>query len=295
MFKRPSPGRRRPGLSGGPLTRSNVRCNLAMRKIEDVTIQCRVLENGKPSSSTTHFENSAFEVKIEGGRAVFKFKDPVSSLEEAERRVREYLKSWCGDQDLQTGGTRREIELESVSAPGHGGRFYGPIMTTKITGPQAEANTRRYSPWRRHRHYNQPLISSLIQRYEDYRRGRERLAVLGYLCLTALESKFGGRSQVARSCRIDSAVLETLGRLVSTVGTHYTARKIGKANHQLRSFTEEEVFWLERTIHQLIGRAGAILLGEQLASQLSMRDLPILMAAPDPPLHRKADADGEGK
>jgi hypothetical protein len=266
-----------------------------MPEIGHVTIRCRVLENGVPSPLTLDYGNSAFDVSISGGEAIFKFKDPVPSFEEAEQRLEEYLRSWCGDQDLQTGPIRRDIEIDMISAPGHGGRLYGPTMSATIGGPEAESNTRRYIPWRRHRHYGQPLIASLVQRYEDYRRGREKLAVLGSLCLSALEGKFGGRSEVARSCRIDKKVLDQLGRLVSTVGTHYTARKIAKKNHQLRSHSRQEVFWLERAIHQLIGRAGAVLLGEQLESQLSLKDLPLLTSAPNPPLHRTADAAGERK
>ena len=117
------------------------------------------------------------------------------------------------------------------------------------------------------------MVASLVERYQDYRAGREKLSVLGFLCLSALEAYFSGRPAVARVLNIETKVLSHLGMLVSAVGTYRSARKIARQHH-LRDFTEQESFWLEAVIRELIKRAGAIASGRDSPTRLRLTDLP---------------------
>jgi hypothetical protein len=54
---------------------------------------------------------------------------------------------------------------------------------------------------------------------------------------------------------ISNDAIDKLGRLVSTIGTPSSARKIGR-NHEFREFSEQEEFWMETVIRELLRRAG---------------------------------------
>jgi hypothetical protein len=242
--------------------------------IAEIEVSCTVREGSSLSAWEANFESSAFSVVIRAGKAIFRFKYPLSSLDEAERRLRDFLHSWEGDLLLQGAARRRTIQIAGSSAPGHGSRAYAYLHAT-IGGPLAEANTRYQTPWRRHRYWELPLVASLIARYEDYRRGRERLSVAGFMILSALEHAFGGRSAAATALNVDKRTLSELGRLVSTVGTYRSARKMS-ANHELRELSDQEQWWLESALRELLRRAGEAQSGRGNPARLTPAELPLL-------------------
>ena len=257
------------------------------QEIAAIEVTCSVREGGQPCAWGFAFENSAFSVTIGGGTARFRFRDPLASFEEAERRVNSFLHSWEGDLVLQTGSAHRDFVISGTSAPGRGGRSY-LYGTATVSGPLAEANTRRYEPWRRHRYYELPLVASLVQRYEDYKTGRERLSVLGYVCYTVISAQMrddsirarrGGKGLVARRLGIEPKVLHKFTELTSRIGTVATARKWDGEHHEPREYTASEKFWLERVTLELIRRFGEINSGRQV-DQLGLSDLPQLEAPP---------------
>jgi len=244
--------------------------------IRDVQVTYFVWENKGPSSWSFRYENTAFILEVNEGAGVFAFKYPLPSLEAAERVADEFLRSWAGEMLLQTGPTYREFRMTGSRAPGHGGRVFA-VGSVSISGPQAEANTRLQEPWRRHPYWHQPLVRSLISRYESYRRGRESLAVVGYLSVTALERAFGSRKALRQALNIDERVLHKLTGLVSTVGTLETARKIEKPGvHQDRELSATEQFWIETVLRHLLMRAGEASDGRSPGTLLSLADLPPL-------------------
>jgi hypothetical protein len=115
----------------------------------------------------------------------------------------------------------------------------------------------------------------LIQRYQAYRQFREQLSVVGFICLSALQHAFGGRAKLVDALRIDRAVLNRFGALVSEVGTLATARKVDK-NHDFRSFTASEQHWVEAVIRELINRAGQTFDGSAPLALLTEKELPPL-------------------
>lgn len=234
-----------------------------------------VSEGDIPSSWEFIHENSAFLLEIRQGTATFKLHEPVSSLDEAEGQIEEFLHSWAADLLLQTGGVHRKFRLHGSYASGIGGRASITGVLSIAHSAESKANLRRRAPWQFHEFEDDPLTASLIARYHDFRKGKERLAVLGYLCLNVLESRFGSRSRLSEECRIDMKVLGKFADRVSMVGTYRTARKISRS-HKLRDFTAAEQFWVERVIRELILRAGEVAKGVKPLSRLSAKDLPFL-------------------
>jgi len=237
-----------------------------------VTVYYTVLEGGRPSTWSNSFENSAFRFTAENGTASFEFKTPFTRHDAAEQRTTDYLKSWDAVCRLQSGRVRRDFVMKGSDGPGSGSRAY-ILGSLNFVGPEGEAIRRRDLPWELCEFEEDPLVRGLITRFEDYLSGKERLAVVGYFTLSALESAFRNRAALAEALAIGNRILTTLGRLVSSVGSWTSARKIG-ADHDLREFTPGETFWMESALRALIDRAGRVrgTPGTKLL-RLSMSDL----------------------
>lgn len=99
------------------------------------------------------------------------------------------------------------------------------------------------------------------------------LALLGSKPLEAIE---GTRRKVAKKYYIDMDVLQTLGRLTSTVGDTQTARKFD-AGQSPRPYTGTETVWVEAAIRALILRVGKWAYDPNSPMpKLTMADLPKL-------------------
>ena len=76
--------------------------------------------------------------------------------------------------------------------------------------------------------------------------------------------------------RVDYEVLDTLGRLSTTLGDEAEARKLGPQS-ELRSPSAQEVTWIEAALRLLIRRAGQYAADPQKQRAiLTMADLPEL-------------------
>lgn len=84
---------------------------------EPVEVTFQVLEADQPSAWELDYENNAFTLQIRKGMATFRLKFPMATLDEAERRIDEFLHSWEGDLLLQTGRSRRDFRLNASRAP----------------------------------------------------------------------------------------------------------------------------------------------------------------------------------
>jgi hypothetical protein len=247
--------------------------DMTLLEMRNAEVIFEVLEDCKPSLWEHEYENSALTLEIKKGLAVFILRYPVSSFEEAASRTQEFLGSWEADIILQSGKVRRVFRLQSVRVPGFGGAAFFQIHGA-CGGPQAEANTVQQAPWRRHRYYGDPVLHSLVERYQDFRRGREKVTVLGWMCLTALKALCRNSGGVEVHCNVSRNVVTTLGRLVSSLGTYRSARKIAGEQHQLRELTDQEAFWIEVTVRELLRRAGA----GDVQPTLTLEELPPLRA-----------------
>lgn len=125
-----------------------------------------------------------------------------------------------------------------------------------------------------------PDVDTMWHRYEGYLEGREPLAAMAYACLTLLEASAGGRDRArngaANRYRIEVDVLQTLGRLSSSVGDKETARKF-KGLSERRPHTGAERAWMEAAVKALIRRAGEWAFDPGASRpQITMSDLPKL-------------------
>lgn len=234
-----------------------------------------VLEGNQPSTWTFCLENAAFSLEIKDGQAIFHLKNAISKLDEATQRTEGYLLSWGAELVLQTGDHRREFVLSSREAPGLGGQAFVHGTATVVRPPELFTPFLLANPWLVPAFPEDQLVTALIEGYGRYRVGRDRLSVVAYLCLTAAEKVFGGRANAGSVCRIQSAVLGTLGRLTSTVGSYGTARKIQR-DVAVTEYTGAEQFWMERVTCELIRRLGCVRAGTDIVTPLGMSSLPPL-------------------
>lgn len=235
----------------------------------------QVLEGGRPSTWVFCLENAAFSLEIEKGQAIFHLKNTVSKLDEATQRTESFLSSWDAELALQTGDRRREFILSSREAPGLGGQAFAHGTATVTRPPALVTPFLLSNPWLAPAFPGDELVTALIEGYERYRRGRDRLSAMAYLCLTAAENARGGRAAVSRDCRIQPKVLQTLGRLTSTAGSYGTARKIQR-DVAVREYAPEERYWMERATCELIRRLGSARAGTDIETDLAMSSLPPL-------------------
>jgi hypothetical protein len=187
--------------------------------------------------------------------------------------VHEYLTSFDADCLLQGTSPRREFRLDSGEYVGGGEFSIGLYGTVTYGGPEAEARWRRDFPWRYHRFREDDVTSALISRYEEYRRGREKLLVMAFFCLSALETLLRGRHGVARALNVHHRVLVRLGELVTNTGTLLTARKISR-QHRAVDPTASEREWIERTVREIIVRVGSVRAGMPATAISPLKDLP---------------------
>lgn len=246
-------------------------------EMANVVVRYWVLESEKPSTFAGIYENSAFLVTFANGTASFSFKSDLPNHMQAESAVARFLTSWEAECAFQGGVVRRQFVLQGSDGPGTGTRTYF-FAKVNLVGPENEAHARRETPWEFRGFEDFPVIESLIRRFEDHLRGREKLAVLAYFSLTVLEKLYGGRDEFGRILAVDKKILSQLGRLTSTVGTYVSARKVGK-RHDLREFTPQEMFWIESAVRALIQRVGAFQKGEPVSTRLFLSDLPPLSHA----------------
>lgn len=234
-----------------------------------------VVEGGQPSPWKFSLENAAFSLEIKSGLAVFHLRKAFSTLDKATQRTDSYLLSWDAELVLQTGDHRREFVLTGCEAPGLGGRASVHGTLTVVRPPELVRPFFLANPWLAPAFPGDDLVTALIEAYGRYRVGRDRLSVVAYLCLTAAERVFGGRANAGSSCRIESGVLSTLGRLTSTVGSYGTARKIQR-DAAVREYTGGERFWIERVTCELIRRLGCVRAKTDILTALEMSSLPPL-------------------
>ena len=122
-----------------------------------------------------------------------------------------------------------------------------------------------------------PAVDMLVARWRLAADGRDTLLAAAYFCLTAIEFFYGkgNRSRAAASLGVSANVLQTLGRLTAGGGDPTIARTFDPAASPL---SPEETTWIERTIRELILRAGEVAArgGASTLSQLTLAHLPPL-------------------
>lgn len=115
--------------------------------------------------------------------------------------------------------------------------------------------------------------------YSEMAEKRQRVTVTGYLCLSYVQRRFGGRGNAAGKLNIDDDVLKELGRLTSERGDVRSARKFDDGS-TMTDLTDSETRWILAALRALILRVGELDGASQSPTPLAMSDLPSLSTLP---------------
>ena len=239
-------------------------------------------------------ETNAFRMTLEDGVATFFMKEHHPTEEDARQAVEGYLRAWelyvaleydrselrfvfdrpkIVDRDPPPPlprGTPQTVELEAAA------------VAVGVASVNLVVHRRQY-PRPPRDFVADPDSRAMWEQYERYKEGRDRLLPMAYSCLTRLQHrarnhpvKGNTRMRTASMYRVDYQVLDTLGRLTTTLGDEIEARKLGPQSEP-RAPTAQEVKWIEAALKLLIRRAGQYAADSQRDwPPLTMADLPEL-------------------
>lgn len=219
-------------------------------------------------------------------------REAFSSEEEAREAVDPYLRSWEAHEAIRHSGKKVIIfDFETSKALD---QDPPPPGATQVIRPRStQVGIEVWSPtvvqW--DPHYPEPpesfvasdVVEFMLERYRQYRAGREPLLTMAYVCLTRVQfdcrntpHKGQLRHKVAREYAVDYDVLAKLGHLTTVLGDEAGARKVG-AQGGNRAPTDKERRWIERCVLALIRRTGEYAADPQTPiPQITMSDLPKL-------------------
>ena len=201
-----------------------------------------------------------FRITIEDGRATVELLADHSTVDGARVVVEPYLRAW-------------EIEAFLNHVEKHGDfqqplrfEFEGADVTNPVPGSAVVVLAQSAGAFF-YRAYPPPpqriVASSHVRlmwlRWQEYQAGREPLPSMAYFCLTTVEAlgvppDRGKRGRAAAHLGIARDVLDTLGDLVSEVGSERELRKAFAKRP--RPYTSAERQWIEFVTLALIRRVG---------------------------------------
>ena len=237
--------------------------------------------NAPPLSETT----DAFEIALDGKNAVFEMKQHYSTADEAKAVVEQYVRAWGiliglehDPDDLQLVFDHADIVDRSPDTSDKNVvNLQGQVSVHVVVSDSVSLPVSRGKYPAFPRNFSASLdVETMYLRYKAYRKNRETLASMTYMCLTILEASAGNRKKAARQYNIDYAVLDTLGMLASTKGDPEEARKFPE-DGKFEPLRPKEKAWIVSAIKALIRRAGEYAYDPKAKlKQLSMRDFPDL-------------------
>jgi hypothetical protein len=233
-------------------------------------------------------ETTEFTLSIGGKHAVFEIKNHYASVEEARRRVEEYIRAWemLAGIEHDPGNFRLVFERPEVidrsPSPNSGNvlSLTAHISSHVHVSDQVTVHISRHKfPEPPKEFVASPDAETMYLRYKAYRESRESLTAMAYMCLTVVVATAGGRTKAAKRYFIDEKVLITIGRLSSVKGSPQEARKFPKRG-SFDPLVPEERQWLIEATKALIRRVG-----EREANRatplkrIKMNDLPPITGA----------------
>ena len=204
------------------------------------------------------YEEEGFRVRIEGGRARFMMKDDHPTVDSALKVVNSYISNW----ELDAALTNKPNEFKL--------KFAWPEMVDRnpnagehrvSAGPAFWEFTTSVPTVTKGRPYPKPPVGVslkrnddvlvMLGRYEDLCYGRDKPTNVAFFCLTMLEKLAGGRENATKKFRIESKVLNEVGKLTDRKGGRAVARKAKGINQEL---TPGETKFLENAVMVFIRR-----------------------------------------
>jgi len=229
-------------------------------------------------------ETPAFRLRLDNGVATFRLKDHFPSAEAARRVVDAYVRAWEIDAALRSGHQEikfvfKDAKLVDLDPPPPGsaeipiGGVAALSARGGITVREVHVGRSQY-PTPPKGFEASPVVETLWQRYERYRRGRESLPVMAAFCLTKIETLAGKREEAAKLFHVSHGVLRRLGDLAANRGDETTARKVPTSG-VLTPLSPQEEIWIEAAIKVIIRRVGEARVNPSLP-EITMTDLPSL-------------------
>lgn len=235
------------------------------------------------SPPSVHFETDESAFHLEAGKLTCRMKHHFSTTEQGRAAVEPVLRAWELDADLRLGrgGLRFRFKNAEVidRTPAPPGVVRSHVLLAGsgdmcvIGGTVSLRVTLRSYPAPTPDFRVTPDVSTLYNRYQGYRDGKEPLQAMAYFCLTVLEVGEGGRRNAAVKYNIHELVLGKLGELTSERGDPSTARKM-KAP-AMQPLSGAETAWIQEAIKQMIWRLGDQRSTTELPT-ITMADLPSL-------------------
>lgn len=212
--------------------------------------------------------------------------DHFTSEEEARSRVELFLRSWEISAGLELGVSAVRFEFKRSKIIDRNPPLPGSpqilcaqaISSSESVGRAAMCQVRKRYPNPPSDFVSCPDVETMWQRFSNYRKGKELLASMAYMCLSVLEASVIGqnrRAQAARHYKIEKEVLRKLGYLTGDVGDAETARKMSVSER--RKHTGQEIVWIEAAVKAIIRRVGEYAHDPKASRAiLSMKNLPPL-------------------
>ena len=205
-----------------------------------------------------------FKLKIESGTVIFDLKKHYSDEKEAKEAIAEFITAWKiliglehNPEALSFKFEKSEIidrkpppPLKSV------GKIQASIpsfisvaenITVQLSYGEYPSPPKNFKVT--------PDVETMYYRFMAFKQNRESLTSMAYMCLTVLEASASGRTKASEKYKIDSDILDNLGRLCSTKGGPFEARKAPK-DGDYKKLSQNEKNWIEEVIKRIIRRIG---------------------------------------
>jgi len=221
-------------------------------------------------------ETESFEMVVSGNIATFEMKKPYPDQQVAEQTVEEYLRSWealggLEYLDDELAFTPQDVEIIGVNGSISKKKTAPVVFEVRL---ERKHISRQQYPPRPDRFRWSADVETLYSRYKAYKKGRERLLSMAYVCLTVVETSAGGRRKAANQYQIQLPVLTKLGELSSGRGSPEVARKAPKTG-SWQPLTKQEENWVEAVIKALTKRVGEWVYDPKATlKKLTMQDFP---------------------
>jgi hypothetical protein len=216
-------------------------------------------------------------------------REHFSTVEEARRVVKDFLRSWEIKTALELGRGEMEFQFEDShvidrNPPPPGSSEFVHVSASggvKHTGEAISilCITRSKYPDPPTVFTVTPDVKTLWHRYNNYLDGNEPLPSMANFCLTLVENKADGKGKkekrefAANLFKIDKPILNMLGNLTANRGDPMTARKVPDKGRSMTALSEKEKKWIEAVVKIFIQRMGE-LANIQTAKLITMTDLP---------------------
>jgi hypothetical protein len=224
-------------------------------------------------------ETTPFYYFLDNGKLTIKLKQHCSSVDEAQKIVDDFLRSWEIDDAVRNGGCRFKFKLydAKIIDPNNPNAriIYTQGINLKLGGSGEIKSIEPLYPNPPNLFKISPDVITLWQRYEVYLNNHEPIQSMANACRTFLISLAGNKKNAGQKFRIDIGVLRKLGELSSeNRGDKKNVRKF-KSGISPRPLSPIENEWIKAALMAIIRRVGEIDAAASLPI-ITMNDLPEL-------------------